>query len=55
MYGKSTTNNRENSRTGTAIAITKQASLPLPKCIISCPRCPGSSGNNLDINTVLCI
>ena len=44
-----------NSRTGTVIATMKQASLPLPKCNISCPRYPGSPRNNLNINTVLCI
>ena len=56
MYGKSVTNKKANSMTGTAIATIKQASLPLPKCIISCPRCPGSRGSSLNINTVkLCI
>ena len=55
MYGKSITNNRANSRTGAAIATIKQAFLPLPKCIISFPKCPGSPGNKLNNNTVLCI
>ena len=52
MYGKSVTNKKANSMTGTAIATIKQASLSLSKYIISCPRCPGSRGSNLNINTV---
>ena len=52
MYGKTITNNRADSRKGTAIASMKQTSPPLPKCIISClrcPECPGFPGNNLNI------